>query len=82
MIRRLIGPAFTVRPGDPEAWVRAGEAAVQPAAPAPTARLTVDVTPGLRGRIKIEAVRRGVTMGEMLRDLLEDAFPEHAEDKP
>jgi len=41
-----------------------------------TARLTIDVTPVLRGRIKVAAFRRGVTAAEMLRDLLEREFRE------
>jgi hypothetical protein len=39
------------------------------------ARLTIDVTPDLRGRIKVAAFRRGVTVADMLRDLLLKAFP-------
>ena len=41
-----------------------------------TARLTVDITPGLRGRIKIAAFQRGVTVADMLRDLLAREFPD------
>jgi predicted DNA-binding protein len=41
-----------------------------------TARLTIDVTPELRGRIKVLAFRRGMTAVEMLRELLEREFPE------
>ena len=40
-----------------------------------TARLTIDVTPELRGRIKIAAFRRGQTVADMLRDLLAREFP-------
>ena len=42
-------PLFGGRPSDPSAWVRRKE---QPASPggAFTARLTIDVTPGLRAR--------------------------------
>jgi hypothetical protein len=40
-----------------------------------TARLTIDVTPELRGRIKIAAFRRGVTVADMLRELLAREFP-------
>jgi hypothetical protein len=43
-----------------------------------TARLTIDVTPVLRGRIKVVAFQRGVTAVEMLRELLEREFPEGA----
>lgn len=40
-----------------------------------TARLTIDITPELRGRIKIAAFQRGVTVADMLRDLLAREFP-------
>jgi len=40
-----------------------------------TARLTIDVTPELRGRIKVSAFRRGVTVADMLRDLLAREYP-------
>ena len=70
---------FASRPRDPDAWVSAPE----PLAAAPsgradlyTARLTVDVTPGLRGRIKVAAFTRGLTVADMLRAMLEQAFPE------
>jgi hypothetical protein len=39
------------------------------------ARLTIDVTSELRGRIKITAFRRGQTVADMLRELLAGAFP-------
>jgi hypothetical protein len=42
-----------------------------------TARLTIDVTPGQRGRIKVAAFHRGLTVADMLRALLAREFPEH-----
>jgi len=54
------------------AWVRRGDAQ----APAYTARLTVDITPALRGRIRMAAYERGVTAATLLRALLEREFPE------
>jgi hypothetical protein len=39
-----------------------------------TARLTIDVTSALRGRIKVIAFERGVTAAEMLRELLEREY--------
>lgn len=39
------------------------------------ARLTIDVTPDLRARIKITAFERGVTVAYMLRLFLLKAFP-------
>ncbi|OWJ64627.1 hypothetical protein [Inquilinus limosus] len=61
---------FTRRPSSPEAWIRAPEAR-KPF----TARLTIDVTPDLRGRIKIAAYRQGVTVADLLRDLFARHFP-------
>lgn len=67
------------RPGaDPaSAWVQQVDAVIAIAkASVYTARLTIDVTPVLRGRIKVVAFKRGVTAVEMLRELLEREFPE------
>ena len=67
---------FAARPADPEHWIKAAEAAPRNSdAGGFTARLTIDVTPDLRGRIKIAAFRRGVTVADMLRDLLAREFP-------
>ena len=63
---------FAARPSTPDAWVRAPEASAP--SPAYTARLTIDVTPILRGKIKITAFERGITVAEMLRTLLESEF--------
>ncbi|MFT4934320.1 MAG: hypothetical protein ACI9LT_001000 [Pseudoalteromonas distincta] len=69
-------PAFIQRPSDPEAWVRAPDRAVIGAKQAFTARLTIDVTPAMRGRLKIIAFRNGQTVADMLRALLEREFPD------
>lgn len=69
--------AFVTRPADPESWIKAPEAQpiLSSEATAFTARLTIDVTPDLRGRIKIAAFQRGVTVADMLRCLLAREFP-------
>jgi hypothetical protein len=70
--------AFTSRPRDVETWVRASDVTGQKNGTKAhhfTARLTIDVTPDLRGRIKIAAFRRGITVAKMLRDLLSREFP-------
>jgi hypothetical protein len=70
--------AFTSRPRDADTWIRApGLSPAKNGAKAHhfTARLTIDVTPHLRGRIKVAAFRRGITVAEMLRDLLSREFP-------
>lgn len=71
---------FARRPGDPEAWIRADDR--PPVLIAPTkaevydARLTLDITKALRGRIKVAAFKRGETVADMLRVMLEAAFPD------
>lgn len=62
---------------DPQAaaWIREGAAIDHGKVERYTARLTLDVTPALRTRIKRAAFDRGVTMAEMLREVLEQQFP-------
>jgi hypothetical protein len=77
MTRRGPRRGFVLRPSDPDTWVRAPEPTTSKngaKADLFTARLTIDVTPELRGRIKIAAFGRGVTVAEMLRDLLTREF--------
>lgn len=58
-------------------WVHQTELPEAPVKISPfTARLTIDVTPALRGRIKVIAFRRGITAADMLRALLEREYPE------
>ncbi len=84
MTPRTRRSAFASRPGKAENWIKAPEA--KPLLPAKTdtftARLTIDVTPELRGRIKVAAFRHGVTVADMLRDLFVQAFPEAGGGKP
>jgi hypothetical protein len=53
-----------------EAWIRRGAAVDSGKAERYSARLTLDVTPALRTRIKLAAFDRGVTIAEMLREVL------------
>ena len=56
-------------------WVRQADAAESNARSSIyTARLTIDVTPALRGHIKVIAFKSGVTAAEMLRALLEREY--------
>ena len=77
MTERSTRRGFAARPGDAESWIKAPDASPRCAdeAPAFTARLTIDVTPAMRGRIKVAAFRRGITVADMLRDLLAREFP-------
>lgn len=78
----MSGPArkrgFAARPSAPDAWVRAPEPQAKQPDPY-TARLTIDVTPALRGRIKITAFERGRTVAEMVRALLEREYGERGD---
>ena len=69
-------PAFIQRPSDPEAWVRAPDRAAFGPTEAFAARLTIDVTPAMRGRLKSIAFRNGQTGADMLRALLDREFPD------
>jgi len=68
------------RAGAADAWVRdrsgqrSGELPVK--ADLFTARLTVDITPELRRRIKREAFEQDVTVAELLRALLLREYPD------
>jgi len=76
MSERPSSRRFASRPAHPDGWVRRPEPSVSPAAGDHfTARLTIDVTPELRARIKITAFQRGQTVADMLRDLLAREFP-------
>ena len=77
MTDRVSKRAFAARPAAPDAWVRAQDVAPpRGAADTFSARLTIDATPELRGRIKIAAFRRGETVADMLRALLLREFPD------
>ena len=67
---------FASRPSDPDRWITAADGPGRRAAAlGHTARLTIDITPQLRGRIKVAAFQRGVTVADMLRDLFTREFP-------
>ncbi|AVS91633.1 chromosome partitioning protein ParB [Paracidovorax avenae] len=61
-----------------EAWIRQGDADALAKGDLYTARLTLDITPTMRARIKVSAFTRGVTVAELLRGLLEREFPENS----
>lgn len=68
---------FAARPGDAESWIKAPEPPSHGGdeRSAFTARLTIDITPALRGRIKVTAFQRGITVADMLRDLFAREYP-------
>ena len=81
MSERPARRGFASRPADPDQWIRAAGASPRnDSATGYTARLTIDVTPDQRGRIKIAAFQRGVTVADMLRELLAREFPSNPGD--
>ena len=62
---------FAARPGSAERWVRRASSS---AASPNSARLTVDIPSALRARMKIIAIERGITLSDMVRDLLEATY--------
>ena len=82
MSRRPAKRAFAARRSDADTWVRTREAlsSREPEARLLTARLTFDVTPEQRARIKVTAFRRGQTVADMLRELLAREFPDKDRD--
>lgn len=83
MSERPTRRGFAARPADPERWIKAAD--VPPPdgdASGFTARLTIDVTPELRARIKITAFQRGTTVADMLRELLTREFPPTTQGDP
>ena len=84
MTQRSSKRAFIARPADPERWIKAPEPRAKGNGDdaAFTARLTIDITPELRGRIKVVAFQRGQTVANMLRDLLAREFPPAEGDLP
>ncbi|MFA7604808.1 MAG: hypothetical protein WCY29_17570 [Novosphingobium sp.] len=69
---------FAARPRNVDAWISAGDGKLPapPARSANTARLTIDVTPEMRKRIKLAALQRGLTLADLLRAMLAEAFPD------
>lgn len=83
MSERPARRGFASRPADPDQWIRAAGASPRnDSATGYNARLTFDVTPDQRGRIKIAAFQRGVTVADMLRDLLAREFPPAEGERP
>lgn len=71
----VIGAGPPANP-EAEAWVRQGDACGFQKANLYTARLTLDITPELRARIKVSAFTQGMTVADLLRELLEREFSE------
>lgn len=80
-VARVTRAAIGTRPPaspQAQAWVHQGDGADFSKTDLYTARMTLDVTPALRARIKVTAFTQGITVAVMLRDLLETTYPEAA----
>jgi hypothetical protein len=76
MTERSPKRGLAARPGDPDSWVCAPGPLTNRTPNAEfTARLTIDVALTRRGRIKIAAFQRGLTVADRLRALLDREFP-------
>lgn len=84
MTTRRPRTGFASRPGAAEAWIAGPQDAAPPGAPSPppsinSARLTIDVTPQLRRRLKLAALHRSISVADMLRELLHREYPDNGE---
>ena len=78
MSRKSVAFKKPARPVSAEDWinqVREETAVPPPAAKKPTVRFTLDVDTELHTRMKIECVRQGKKMSDVLRAILEREFP-------
>ncbi len=77
--RRVTMSARPEPPSNPAEWIRDGNSISRVAARQKgevyTARLTIDVTPELRARLKLKAFGRGITVADLVRRLLEEELP-------
>ncbi len=62
---------FAARPGAADRWIKAAEPVALPPSDAFTARLTIDVTPDTRRRLKRAALDRGTTLADLVRALID-----------
>ncbi len=85
MTKRLTLSAKTVPP-EADRWVKQGDnhegVDGTPKGDLYTARLTLDITPELRKRIKLRAFAGDKTVADMLREILEREFAKREESAP
>jgi hypothetical protein len=78
MSRKSVAFMRPEKPASADAWinqVREETAIRPPAGKKPTVRFTLDVDTDLHTRMKIECVRQGKKMSDVLRAILEREFP-------
>jgi hypothetical protein len=62
---------FAARPGAADRWIKAAEPVASTPLDGFTARLTIDVTPDTRRRLKRVALDRGTTLADLVRALID-----------
>jgi hypothetical protein len=72
--------SFATRPGAAERWIRTPTAVAAQQGEGFSARLTIDVTPAMRRRLKLAAVTRGTTVADLMRALIDQHFPADAKE--
>ncbi|WP_336966608.1 hypothetical protein [Sphingobium aquiterrae] len=75
-------PGFATRPIGAERWIKAKPASPPDMPDAFSARLTIDVTPAMRRRLKLTAVAQGTSVADMLRALFAREFPDPSGENP
>ena len=78
MSRKSVAFKRPDKPASAEAWINQVREEVDnrpPVGKKPTVRFTLDVDANLHTRMKIECVRQGKKMSDVLRDILEREFP-------
>jgi hypothetical protein len=71
MTGRNPAAGFAARPGAADRWIKAAEPVPSPPSDDFAARLTIDVTPETRRRLKRAALDRGTTLADLVRALID-----------
>jgi hypothetical protein len=71
---------FLSRPGAAERWIRSSKPAAAQDQDRFSARLTIDVTPAMRRRLKLAALTQGASVADLMRALIDQHFPDAAID--
>jgi len=82
MRRPASAHGFATRPGAAERWINAGPTAPPMSVAAFSARLTIDVTPAMRQRLKLAAIAQNKTVADLMRALIDQHFPDTGKEQP
>lgn len=73
-MRKSVAFKRPVAPTDPDTWIEGGKE-IEPEPPKRMVRFTLDVDADLHMRMKLECVRQGKAMADVLRAVLAREFP-------